>query len=95
MKTSELFVSHRNDESDIHEVFATQKEADKANEKNNDHYEEVIIPMMGGLITERTPRRPYKVMTLWDAIEQIKDHVLEEHEYSKAINEMPPDMSEG
>jgi hypothetical protein len=38
--------------------------------------------MMGSLVTDRTPRRPYKVMTLWDAIEEIKDRVKENTEFS-------------
>lgn len=89
--TSDLFVSYRYDDSEIREVFSTKKEAEKENEKNNNHYEKVVIPMMGSLVTERTPRRPYKVMTLWDAIDQIKDYVLEQHEYEKSINEYPPE----
>jgi hypothetical protein len=80
--TSDLFVSHCYDNSEIGEIFTTKKEAEKANGKNNDHYENVLIPMMGSLVTDRTPRRPYKVMTLWDAIEEIKDRVKENTEFS-------------
>jgi len=88
--TSELFVSHRYDESEICEVFTIQKEAEKANDKNNDYYEKVIIPSMGSLVTDKTPKRPYKVMTLWDAIDSIKDYVRDDIEYQKLINEEYP-----
>ena len=74
--TSELFVSHCYNNSEIGEVFTTKKEAEKATDKNNDHYENVIIPSMGSLVTDKTPKRPYKTMTLWDAIDSIKDSFL-------------------
>ena len=85
--TSKLFVSHRYDESEIREVFTIQKEAEKANYKNNDYYENVLIPSMGSIVTDRTPKRPYKVMTLWDAIENIKEYVKDDIDYQRAINE--------
>lgn len=85
--TSELFVSHSYGDSEIGEIFTTKKEADKATDKKNDHYEKVLIPSMGSLVTSTTPKRPYKTMTLWDAIDSIKDYVRDDIEYQKSINE--------
>ena len=42
---------------------------------------------MGSIVTDRTPKRPYKVMTLWDAIENIKEYVKDDIDYQRAINE--------
>jgi hypothetical protein len=85
-KTSELFVSYCTvtpHDTEIGDVFTNVEEAEKENDKNNDNYEKVIIPMMGGLVTERTPRRPFKIMTLYDAIEKMKDSVSESAEHSE------------
>ena len=88
--TSELFVSHSYGDSEVGEVFTTKKEAEKDTDKKNDHYEKVLIPSMGSLVTDKTPKRPYKTMTLWDAIDSIKDYVRDDIEYQKTINEEYP-----
>lgn len=72
--TSELFVSFcYGSTTEIYDVYTTKKEAEKANDTNNDNYEK-LIGRMGTIVTGNPPKRPYVVLTLYDAMDKLSDY---------------------
>ena len=75
--TSELFVSYCYGSTDLDALYTTRKEAEKVNDEHNDTYEKYS----NRFNSSEKNKRPYKVMTLYDAIELIKDHIKEQTEW--------------
>ena len=78
LSKNELFVSHSHDDSDIYEIFTTREEAvidaDIHNEEiRKANYSDYKKPS-------------YKAMTLYDALEEIKDYIKDQEEIRFAEN---------
>jgi len=73
---SELWVSYQYGR-DIDDIFTTKKEAEKANIENNKMNEKSALrfPDLNLL------KKPYKVVTLSDAIEDVIDYVRDKTEH--------------
>lgn len=80
--TSELFVSFcYGTTTEIYEVYTTRKEAEKVNDLNNDNHEK-LLGRMGTIVTNNPLKRPYKVLTLSDAMDKLSDYYKEYGEES-------------
>jgi len=77
--TSELFVSHRFGDTELSGIFTTTNDAEKVNDTNNDTFEKYSTQFN----PSEKNKRPYKVKTLYDALEEIKDFVRESAEHSE------------
>ena len=82
MTTSDFFVSYYYGNG-ISEIFTDHDKAVIENEKNNNFYEISSIQFDPSCKN----KRPFKVVTLYDAIESEKDSLRDDIEYSRANNE--------
>lgn len=61
----ELFVVFMYGDYEVNEIFTTREEAEEVAEEQNDLYSKMVFS---------DNKRPYKVVTLYDAIWEIKDN---------------------
>jgi len=75
--TSDFFVSYKYGDG-INDIFTTRKESEKENDKRNDSYQRSFFS---------DGKRPYKVVTLYDAIDSQEEYIRERTELNNSNDE--------